>query len=198
MKQTLSLPQRNAEPADDGRLTREADPAGERGDRGVEDTERSQDLALFSEDELNKFIASEFEDSRLPSPPKIPGWHLCWLTTTSPYDPVQKRMRLGYVPVRPDELPGFQDPHAPKLEGFSEGYITCNEMVLFKIKEEVYQGIMRYFHHKRPLEQEEGALAQLKGGGKQNEAGFRMATEGDGVQAMDEDVRLARSATPVF
>ena len=40
---------------------------------------------------------------------RIPGWHLCWLSTTNSYDTIDKRIRLGYVPVKADELPGFDN-----------------------------------------------------------------------------------------
>lgn len=95
------------------RTVREADPEAVRGDRDVEDVERQQDSALLSEQEFNDLIRSEFDDVRLPNPPKIAGWHLCWLTSQSQNDPIDKRMRLGYVPVRPHELPGLQNLHAP-------------------------------------------------------------------------------------
>jgi hypothetical protein len=46
----------------------------------------------------------------------MPGWHLCWLTTTSAYDTIQKRMRLGYSAVRLG-VPGFDPSNGKPLAG---------------------------------------------------------------------------------
>lgn len=133
-----------------------------RGDRGVsEDVERITDTGLLSDDELDKFMAAEFDQTALPTPPSMPGWHLCWLTTTSPYDSLQKRQRLGYVPVRRSEMPGFDASNGQQLANF-ETFVTCNEMILCKLEEARYQALMRYFHHKRPLDEEEVIVSKLK------------------------------------
>ena len=81
------------------------------------------------------------------------GWHLCWLSTTNSYDSIDKRMRLGYVPVKADELPGYEDYRVKS--GEHVGYISCNEMLLFKLPMDIYQEVMLYQHHEKPREEAE-------------------------------------------
>lgn len=89
----------------------------------------------------------------LPTPPALPGFHLCWLSTTNQYDPIFQRARLGYVPVEAAELPGF-DPSLNMKTGEYAGKIMCNEMLLCKIPEGRYRAIMRELHHDAPDEEE--------------------------------------------
>ena len=81
------------------------------------------------------------------------GWHLCWLSTTNSYDSIDKRMRLGYVPVKADELPGYEDYRVKS--GEHVGFISCNEMLLFKLPMDIYQEVMTYHHHDKPREEAE-------------------------------------------
>ena len=137
-----------------------------RGSRGSADDERTlNDGTGLTAAERLAMIRSEFSQEALPTVPKMPGWHLCWLSTTNSYDPVHKRMRLGYVPVRVDEVPGGFE-QLRMTSGEFEGCISCNEMVLFKLPEDVYQMIMAEFHHNMPLSEEEAlksALLQPRG-----------------------------------
>jgi signal-transduction protein with cAMP-binding, CBS, and nucleotidyltransferase domain len=80
-------------------------------------------------------------------------------------------MRLGYEPVKADDLPGFE--HMKVKAGEHVGFVACNEMLLFKIPEEIYQEIMLEQHHYAPLEeaekikiQQEQLLDQRDSGGK--------------------------------
>jgi len=171
-----------------------------RGDRGVaEDAQRTQETGLLSADELEKLIRDEFEQTALPQPPAIPGHHLCWLTTTSQYDTIQKRQRLGYVPVRQAEMVGFDPSNGQSLAKY-EGFITCNEMVLFKIPEDRYQAIMRYFHHKKPMEEEASILRKADDQNSQEDsAGRKLGSfEGDGMNELRKSVEAAMKANPVF
>jgi len=114
---------------------------------------------MYTEDELEQMIRSEFTQEALPSPPAIPGWHLCWLSTTSNTDSIAKRMRIGYRPVGPDEVKGFT---ADRMNGGQfDGAVSCNEMVLFKVPEKVYQAIMREYHHNQPHREEEAIKERL-------------------------------------
>lgn len=146
----------------DERVVRRADTDG-RGDRGIsEDVERVGDDGLMSDAEYEALIRNEFEQTALPKPPALPGWHLCWLTTTSQYDNIAKRQRIGYRPVSRSEMPGFDPSNGQDLERF-QGFVTCNEMVLHKIPEAYYQKMMAYFHHKRPAEDEMATLEKARG-----------------------------------
>src|SRR5690606_32779496 len=113
-------------------------------------------------------VRNEFEQTALPTPPALQGWHLCWLTTSSQYDNIARRQRIGYRPVRRDELPGFDPSNGQSLENYS-GYVTCNEMVLHKIPEAYYQRMMAHFHHAVPGEHESNTLNQIKTGLEQEQ-----------------------------
>ena len=100
--------------------------AGGRESRSSQDLSRAAPEEEFiSKQERRKMWSDEWTQSALPKVPEIPGWHLCWLSTTNGYDSIDKRMRLGYVPVRADELPGF-DNYRVKA-GEDVGFIACNE-----------------------------------------------------------------------
>ena len=77
----------------------------------------------------------------------------CWLSTTNSTDPIYKRMQKGYEPVRASDVPGFAQYRA--TQGEFEGCVACNEMLLFKIPEELYQEYMLVMHYERPMEEEE-------------------------------------------
>lgn len=138
---------------DDSRLKKSVHPDS-RNDRSTADSDRTdKDGTIFSSSERVKNFRDEWAASALPNVPKIPGFHLCWLSTTNNFDPIQKRMRVGYVPVRADEVPGFE--HLKMKSGEHEGMVSCNEMLLFKIKDDLYQEMMEYFHYEKPLEDEQ-------------------------------------------
>src|ERR1017187_7160952 len=75
--------------------------------RNTADDGRKEEATAMSATDRAAMLRSEFLQEALPSVPKLPGWHICWLATNSSYDPIHKRMRLGYVPVKATELPGF-------------------------------------------------------------------------------------------
>ena len=186
----------------DERLVRSGAPEV-RGDRGVtEDAARAGESGLLSTDELEQLIRDEFEQVVLPTAPKLAGFHLCWLTSQSQYDTLAKRQRLGYSVVRKSELPGFDPSNGQALVGH-EGAIVCNEMVLHKIPEGHYQAIMRYFHHKRPLEDEQAIIRKIKEPDNlqsTDSAGRPLnQVEGDGVNDLENSVRRAeRLPQPTF
>jgi len=159
-----------------------------RGDRGVNDEAEQR---ISTDDEFEKFLEDEFTQTALPNPPALQGYHLAWLTTTSQYDSVQKRQRLGYTPVRQSEMPGFDASNGQSLAGY-DGLINCNEMVLFKIPMDRYQQIMKFYHHSKPLQEEEGIV------GKFNEQGERLGDPDDGVDAMEKEMAAKRNKTPIF
>lgn len=101
---------------------------------------------------------NEFQQTVLPSVPDIPGYHLCWLATNSQYDPIHRRFALGYMPVRADEMPGY-DMYKVK-EGDQSGHIMCNEMLLCKMPMDVYQDIMLEHHHYQPMDEAEKIKVQ--------------------------------------
>jgi len=137
-----------------------------RDDRSSADSERvNKDGTALTLEERRKALRQEWTQDVLPTPPKVPGWHFCWLSTTNSSDPIYKRMQKGYQPVKASELAGFTQTRV--TEGEFEGVISCNEMLLFKIEEELYQDIMLYLHHELPMSEEEllkaNTVAELQG-----------------------------------
>lgn len=144
----------------EGRL-RKDDASAVRGSRGSADHDRTMTTGTaMTVDEMRTAFRNEWTAEALPNAPEIPGFHTCWLSTTNSFDPIHKRMRMGYVPVSADELPGFE-PYRT-TSGQFEGMISCNEMVLFKLPMELYQFIMRQFHHEMPLEAEQALQRQVR------------------------------------
>lgn len=136
----------------DERLKKSADEG--RADRSTADVARTDtDGTAMSQSERRSMFRDEWTSNALPTPPEIPGFHCCWLSTTNSYDPIHKRMRMGYDPVKIEEVPGFE---VYKVNsGEFSGLVACNEMILFKIPTELYQEMMLYFHHEKPLEEEQ-------------------------------------------
>lgn len=133
-----------------------------RGDRVEADAERVlNDGTALTMEERRRMIRAEWSQDVLPTPPVLPGWHYCWLSTTNSTDPIYKRMQKGYEPVRASEIPGFRQFTA--REGEFEGCVSCNEMLLFKIPEELYQEYMSVMHYERPMDEEEILKANAVG-----------------------------------
>lgn len=121
----------------------------------TEDSDREgRDILEMTHEERAQFLRDEFTSSSLPSVPELPGYHLCWLSTTNQYDTIMRRVRLGYRMVRSTELPPGYSSLSIKT-GEHEGGIMTNEMVLFKIPSDVYQALMKTFHHDMPAEEQE-------------------------------------------
>lgn len=95
----------------------------------------------------------QFIQSALPDLPKIPGWHTCWLTTTNPRDSIQIRMRLGYEPIKPEDVPGWE--YVTLKTGEYVGFIGVNEMLAFKLPQSLYERFMAETHYDAPLREEE-------------------------------------------
>ncbi len=134
----------------DDRLKKSVDPA--RTNRAMQDrsvTERRE----ISDDERLEAFRSQFIQAALPDLPKIPGYHLCWLTTTNPRDSIHSRIRLGYTPVKPEDVPGWE--YASMKTGEWAGCIGVNEMLAFKIPSALYEKYMLEVHHNAPLSEAE-------------------------------------------
>ena len=168
--------------------------AGGREQRSSQDASRAAPEEKFiSTQERRKMWSDEWTQSALPKVPDIPGWHLCWLSTTNGYDSIDKRMRLGYVPVRADELPGF-DNYRVKA-GEDVGFIACNEMRLYKLPMDVYQEVMTQMHHDAPNEESDKVQVQVQQlQGNRDSSGKSLGSvEGEGFGNLNRNVQ-----TPVF
>lgn len=168
--------------------------AGGRESRSSQDLSRAApEEAFISKQERRKMWSDEWTQSALPKVPEIPGWHLCWLSTTNGYDSIDKRMRLGYVPVRADELPGF-DNYRVKA-GEDVGFIACNEMRLYKLPMDVYQEVMTQMHHDAPNEESDKVQVQIEQlQGNRDSSGRSLGSvEGEGFGNLNRNVQ-----SPVF
>ena len=133
----------------------------------------------------------KWQNSALPEIPagSLPGMHLCWLSTTNTYDSIDKRMALGYEPVKAAELGKGFEGLGTMNSGKFEGCISCNEMVLFKLPEDVYQEVMRMLHLEDPLEHQRNITAQVRET-SQDRKGGRSILEG-GLLEMDREANKA-------
>ena len=168
--------------------------AGGRETRASEDASRAAPEEKFmSAQERRKMWSDEWTQSALPKLPELPDWHLCWLSTTNSYDSIDKRIRLGYVPVKTEEIPGFENFRVKA--GEHAGFIACNEMLLFKIPMDMYQDIMLQMHHEKPMEESEKIRVQLENlQGARDSTGRSLGrVEGEGFGEIERSV-----PTPVF
>ena len=167
-------------PSEDARTRFDSD-SDARGTRAEADVPRTNDEGTaMTLEERRAMIRNEFLQEALPKAPDIPGFHCCWLSTTNSYDPIHKRMRLGYTPVSADEVKGFETLKASS--GEFVGAVACNEMVLFKIPLELYEMIMQEFHHLQPAAAEEAIRAQLVREEEDSDGKKLGQIEGDGYQ----------------
>lgn len=168
---------------------------GGRESRATQDSSRSPaEESLASSEGRRKMFRSEWLQEALPTPPEIPGYHLCWLSSTNSYDPIHKRMRMGYEPVKADELPGFE--HMKVKDGEHVGHVACNEMLLFKMPMEIYQNIMQEVHHYAPQEEADKIRVQVEQiQGAKDSNGRRLGTvEGEGMNSFDQPAAVPHFA----
>jgi hypothetical protein len=140
----------------DERLKKTADTG--RRSRAMDDRRVTESRELSDDDRVQMFRDSFFQ-SALPDLPEIPGYHVCWLTTTNPRDPIQGRFRLGYEPVKPDEVPGWE--YASIKTGEYAGLIGVNEMIAAKLPDRLYFRLMKEAHHDAPLREEERITTEM-------------------------------------
>lgn len=154
------------------------------------DVRESADTALETSKERRRMFR-EFVQEALPTPPETPGWHYCWLSMTNQYDPIYKRIRMGYEPVKADDIPEFK--HLRVKSGEYDGCISVNEMVLFKLPQEIYQEMMEEYHHYRPLEEESRLKANATPNDRDSNGKALGMVEGEGI-----DQLAARVPVPTF
>jgi hypothetical protein len=164
-------------------------------DRIQETKERiaAADPASDSKRERAEAFRDRWQNNALPDIPGgvIPGFHLCWLSTTNNYDSIDKRMALGYEPVKAAELGKGFETLGKMSSGKFEGCVSCNEMVLFKLPEELYQEAMRLMHLEDPLEYQRNITASVRNTAQEGKGG-RSILEG-GVLEMEKEAARANS-----
>ena len=149
--------------------------------RAVEDRTKTESREL-SDDERVEMFRQQFFQSSLPDLPMIPGWHMCWLTTTNPRDSIQTRIRLGYQPVKAEDVPGWE--YATLKTGDWQGFIGVNEMLAFKLPTSLYLKFMQEAHHDAPLREEEKLTDTAEFMAQQASASKSRLIQGDGTQEL--------------
>jgi hypothetical protein len=134
----------------DERLKRELDDG--RRPRNAQDRHVTEDRQLSDDERLEMFRMNLYND-HLPNIPEIPGYHVCWLTTTNKSDTIQQRMRLGYELIRSEDVPGME--LVTQKTGEYAGCIAVNEMLAAKLPLSLYYRYMQEAHHDAPLREEE-------------------------------------------
>ena len=164
-------------------------------DRVQETKERiaAEDPNNKSKRERAEAFRDKWQNSALPDLPGgiIPGFHLCWLSTTNNYDSIDKRVALGYEPVKASELGKGFEGLGKMSSGKFEGCVSCNEMVLFKLPEEIYQEVMRMMHLEDPLDHQRNITAAVRNTAQEGKGG-RSVLEG-GVLEMEKEAAKANS-----
>lgn len=148
-----------------------SDQSGVRASRRMQDRKVTQNRELSDDERVAEF-RQQFFQSALPDIPRIPGYHVCWLTTQNPRDPIHSRVRLGYEPIKVSDIPGWE--HASIKTGDWMGCIGVNEMVAFKLPLPLYEQYMRINHHEAPLGEEEKLSSAIRA----MEAEMRRASKG--------------------
>lgn len=151
--------------------------------REMEDRQVTENREVTDDDRLEMFRAQLFNDA-LPDLPNIPGFHMCWLTTTNPRDPIHRRIQLGYEPIKASEVPGME--FASIKTGEWAGMIGVNEMIAFKLPETLYQRFMQEAHHDAPLREENKLAETAEIMRQQAEGSGSTLFEGDGMMEMRE------------
>jgi hypothetical protein len=165
----------------DERLKKVSDPA--RRSRAMDDRAVTENRELSDDDRIDMFRNS-FYQSALPDLPEIPGYHVCWLTTTNPRDSIQARFRLGYEPVRPEEVPGWE--YATLKTGEYAGLVGVNEMIAAKLPDRLYYRIMREAHHDAPLREEERITSDMDSMNERARGAKSRMFEDDGMSSLRE------------
>lgn len=149
--------------------------------RGSEDRQVTENRTVSEDDRLEMFRMQMYNDA-LPDLPDIPGYHVCWLTTTNPRDPIHRRVQLGYEPIKAAEVPGME--YASIKTGEWSGLIGVNEMIAFKLPESLYQRFMKEAHYDAPLREEDKLEETAQLMRDQAERSGSKLVEGDGMEDM--------------
>ena len=178
----------------ESRLKKSLNASGRQDRDNGEASHKAPEDKFISTQERKKMWSEEWTQSALPKLPNVDGWHLCWLSTTNSYDSIDKRIRLGYVPVKSEELPGYEDYKIKS--GQYVGYISCNEMLLFKLPMDIFQEVMTYQHHDKPREEADKIRVQIESlqGQRDSNGKSLVNVEGEGIGGIEQQP----SKTPVF
>lgn len=103
----------------------------------------------------------------LPTIPHDESYRYCWLTTMEKAsDNVHTRQRQGWVLVTWDDIEHLGVSKASfgtnRAADISDDLVSCNEMVLARIPTQVWERIMKLYHHDAPTDNEQNIYNQAK------------------------------------
>ena len=153
--------------------------------RAAEDRPVTENREISEDERLEMFRMNLYNDA-LPSIPDIPGYHVCWLTTTNKNDTIQMRLRLGYELIRGDDVPGME--LVTQKTGEYAGCVAVNEMIAAKLPLSLYYRYMQEAHHDAPLREEDKLAETAELMREQAERSGSRLLEGDGMSEMREYV----------
>ena len=161
------------------RTRRDAGP--DKADRAMEDRAVTENREV-TEDERVEMFRSQFLNGSLPNLPKIPGYHMIWLTTNNPRDSIPMRLRLGYELLRLSDIPGWDI--ATIKTGEFAGCVCVNEMIAAKLPERLYQLYMNEAHYEAPNREDEKLTSFADSIKEQAQAVGADVIEGDGLREL--------------
>jgi hypothetical protein len=166
------------------------DRLAEKAQEVINDRSKGDESDIARRERLDAF-RDKWANSALPEVPPgaIPGYHFCWLSTTNTYDSIDKRVALGYEPVKASELGKGFEGLGKMSSGKFEGCISCNEMILFKLPEDIYQEVMKMLHLDDPIEHQRNITANVRDTAQGNKGG-RSVLEG-GLLEMEKEASKA-------
>lgn len=152
-------------------------------DRNTFDRVDDDDRRALEDEQFEAFRDSTTQ-SVLPNLPTMPGYHVCWLTTTNQRDSVAQRLRMGYELIRADDFPARDWSQATAKTGDYAGIIAVNEMVAARIPLSLYNRYMRHVHHDQPLDEEEKLRSQVDAMQDDMQSRGASIMEGDGTAGL--------------
>lgn len=133
-----------------------------RASRAQADAERVDEGFEMSQDEREQMLRDNALQSRLPDPPKRPGVHWFWGSLNNTANSIMWYMRLGYRPVKFEELAGWAEANMRGKSGDYAGCICVEEMLLLAGDEKAYQRYMHIVHHEKPMQEQMGVKDQFR------------------------------------
>jgi hypothetical protein len=158
--------------------------------RAAQDRQATENRAISDDERLEMFRMQLYNDA-LPDIPDIPGYHICWLTTTNKGDTIQQRIRLGYELIRAEDVPGME--LITQKTGEYVGCVAVNEMIAAKLPLSLYYKYMQEAHHDAPLREEDKLAETAEIMREQAERSGGRLLEGDGMSELRQSKPLKGS-----
>lgn len=167
--------------------------AASREDRAMKDRAITQRRQLTDGERVELLKRANFQSS-LPNLPRIPGYHVCWVSTTHPSDTPQGREQLGYTYIQREEVPEFT--YTDQKSNDFPGVVSWREMIGMKLPLSTYQLYMEELHHNEPARSEESIFNEaLQAGETAAQAAKRGGKmRAPTVEAGTEELGQARDA----